>query len=103
MAKLIYHPKAKIEIEEAAEYYENCQFELGKSCLIAVESAVHRLTIYPTTWRKFGILFDEFWLIDYPTVCIIYSINDNEIFIVAVAHQRHKPDYWYNRVKGSKK
>lgn len=51
MAKLTYHPEAKLEIKEAAAYYEECQEGLGKRFLAAVESAVHSLLLHPLQWR----------------------------------------------------
>ena len=65
MAELIFHPEAKIEIRDAAEYYENCREGLGLAYLSAVESTVKRLTLNPSTWRKIRgpfrrILIDKF-------------------------------------------
>lgn len=39
MAVLIFHPEAKTELRDAAEYYENSRAGLGMLFLDAVESA----------------------------------------------------------------
>lgn len=97
MAELIFHPEAKIEIREAAEYYENCQISLGKTYLLAVESAIQRLSFYPTAWRKIRDPFRRILVKKFP-YGIIYSVDQDEIFIAAVMHLRRKPDYWYKRI-----
>ncbi len=40
MAKLIYAAEAKLEIKEAAKYYEGCKEKLGHAFLKEVESAI---------------------------------------------------------------
>jgi len=43
MERLIYNPNAKIEIKEAASYYEECREGLGKQFLDAVEHTVREI------------------------------------------------------------
>lgn len=98
MAKLIYAPEAKVEIREAAEYYEGCKEGLGQAFLKAVESTIHELSQNPLRWRKISGQFRRFLLKRFP-YGVIYSITEDEIFIAAVMHLKRKPGYWKNRLK----
>lgn len=97
MAKIIYAPEAKIELKEAAEYYENCKENLGEAFLIEVENAVEKLIKYPFRWRKISGNFRRSLLIKFP-YGIIYRVDEDEIFIAAVMHLKRKPDYWKKRI-----
>ena len=52
MAKLTYAAEAKLEIKEAAKYYEGCKEKLGHAFLKEVESAIQSLRQSPRRWRK---------------------------------------------------
>ncbi len=45
-----FHPSAKIELNEAALYYENCHPGLGMEFLEEVYSAVQRIVEFPEAW-----------------------------------------------------
>ncbi len=97
MVKLTYHLEARVEIKEAAEYYEDCQEGLGKRFLVAVESAVHSLWLHPLQWRVLCGRFRRCMVSKFP-YGIIYSVNEDEIFIAAVMHLNRKPGYWLRRI-----
>lgn len=47
MAVLIFHPEAKTELRDVAEYYEDCRAGLGMLFLDAVESALEHIRANP--------------------------------------------------------
>ncbi len=98
MDKLIYAPKAKAEIKEAAEYYEGCKEGLGQAFLVEIESTIKRISQSPLTWRKISGQFRRCLTKRFP-YGIIYSAEENEIFIAAVMHLKRKPEYWKKRIK----
>jgi len=55
--KVLLDPEAKLEISQAAEFYEDCRQGLGQEFLDAVELALDQIQQYPHTWR---ILKDRF-------------------------------------------
>lgn len=98
MAKLIYAAEAKVEIKEAAKYYEGCKEKLGHAFLNEVESAIQSLLQSPRQWRKISGQFRRCLLKRFP-YGIIYSTNDDEIFVAAVMHLKRKPENWKDRLK----
>ncbi len=98
MVKVVFNPKAKEEIKKAAVYYEKCNENLGKKFLFAVESTVERLTLNPFLYRKLRGRFMRCLIKNFP-YGIIYSVDKNEIYIVAVMHLKRKPDYWLKHLK----
>ncbi len=102
MAKLIYDPLAKVEIQEAAEYYESCREGLGQVFLDAAETAAHSISLYPLRWRKISGRFRRCLIKKFP-YGIIYSVEGDEIFIAAVMHLKRKPGYWKKRLENKDK
>lgn len=97
MAKITYAPEAKLEIKDAAAYYENCKVGLGQAFLEAVESAITSISLHPLMWRKISGDFRRCLINRFP-YGIIYLATEEEIFIAAVMHLKRKPDYWKKRL-----
>jgi toxin ParE1/3/4 len=91
-----FHPEAKDEFNAAIEYYENCSPGLGYDFSIEVFSAIENVVNYPTVWPVMEEDIRRCLLNRFP-YGIIYSIEHDGIFILAVMHLRRHPDYWKNR------
>ncbi len=91
-----FHPEAESEFNEAIEYYKNNEPGLGYDFSIEVHSAIENIVNYPTAWP---ILEDNIrrCLVRRFPFGVIYSIEQDEIFILAVMHLRRHPEYWKNR------
>lgn len=98
MEELIYHPEAKAELREAAVYYESCRGGLGREFLAAVEFAVQRVIQFPEAWRKIHDDFRRILVRRFP-YGVIYALQGDHIYIVAVMHLKRKPGYWLRRVE----
>lgn len=98
MAKLIYAPEAKAEIKEATQYYEGCREGLGQAFLLEIESTIKRISQSPLMWRKISGQFRRCLIKRFP-YGIIYSVEEDEIFVAAVMHLKRKPEYWKQRIK----
>ena len=94
--KLTFHPDADAEFFESIEYYEQCEIGLGQDFSIEVYSAVQIILNHPIAWP---IIEDDVrrCLINRFPFGILYSIEENEIFILAVMNQHRNPDYWKYR------
>ncbi|MCD4706221.1 MAG: type II toxin-antitoxin system RelE/ParE family toxin [Candidatus Sabulitectum sp.] len=91
-----FHPEADAEFFNAINHYEECEGGLGYDFSIEVYSAIQNILEYPEAWP---ILDDEIRRCQtnrFP-YGILYSIEENEIFILAVMHLNRKPDYWKHR------
>jgi hypothetical protein len=91
-----FHPEAKDEFNETIEYYENCSPGLGYDFSIEVFATIENVVNYPTVWPIMEEDLRRCLLKRFP-FGIIYSIELDEIFILAIMHLRRHPDYWKNR------
>ncbi len=95
--KVIFSEIAKYELDDAVSYYE-LQFEgLGNRFKNEVKSSVIRILRYPEAWPIERGEIRKYTMSKFPYK-ILYSIENDHIFIVALAHQHRKPNYWINRL-----
>ena len=96
MMNVIFSRYAKLELEDAAYFYD-LEFEgLGRRFNKEVEKAAKRISEYPKAWSSERGDIRKCLLHRFPYK-LLYSIEKDHIFIIAVAHQHRKPDYWVNR------
>ena len=86
---------AEEEMTEAARVYEDHAVGLGKRFLDEVEGCVDLLFDRPYIGRRVG-KFRRFPLRKFPFT-LIYTLEDNDLVVVAVSHHRRRPDYWMGR------
>ena len=88
---------ASIELDDAIQYY-NLQSEgLGDKFLDEVLETIDLISIYPESWSKETNNTRKAVLRKFPFY-LIYTIHDEKIYILAVAHHHRKPEYWIDRV-----
>lgn len=91
------HPEAEADLREAAAYYrERAGATLAQAFLADFEHAIALLLQHPlvgTSWLhgKRRLLLRHF------PYAIVHSIVDQEIRVLAVAHQNRRPGYWRKR------
>jgi plasmid stabilization system protein ParE len=88
---------AEVEMYDAAVFYEKQVSHLGDSFLSIIEVAISDLCIRPDSWPDLGDGIRKRPLRRFP-YSVLYKINDKEIVIVAVMHQRRRPLYWMERL-----
>jgi len=96
--KIEFQTEADEEFREAARYYENEAPGVGLAFVVEVHKAVAELTEFPLTAQIVRASIRKKVLRHFP-YNILYSIELDKIVIVAVAHQRRRPNYWRNRLK----
>ena len=97
MKAVEYHPLAFEELIDSAEYYEARAELLGESFLDEVERAVADVSESPERWPYF-LLNSRRRLLDRFPYSIVYLIETERIYILAVMHQRRRPGYWRKRL-----
>lgn len=91
-----FHPEARWEVEETGNYYESRMTGLGERFVEELERASDLLAEFPEIGRRLEGVFRQLFLHRYP-YSLIYSVEAQRIWIVAVAHHRRRPGYWRRR------
>jgi plasmid stabilization system protein ParE len=94
--KVVFSRLAKQELDDASRYYEIEYRELGKRFRGEVRDAAKRIAKYPEAWPVERGEIRKCLLHKFPYK-LLYSIESDLIFIIAVAHLHRKPDYWIER------
>ena len=94
--KYSFHPDAEKEIVDAINYFEEVETGLGYDFAVEVYSAIERITVFPKVWP---ILEDDIrrCLVRRFPYGILYSVEKESIFIIAVMHLHREPKYWKYR------
>jgi toxin ParE1/3/4 len=91
------HPHAKKEIGEAEAFYEERSRGLGQSFADAVEAAVRRVQENPRIGHAALNEVRRYLVTGFP-YAVFYLPEDDGIFVLAVAHQKRRPEYWARRL-----
>ena len=93
-----FHPAASDELEDSAARYGGISQGLGIRFIEEVERASDLLQSYPEIGQEIDQDIRHFVLADFPH-SLIYSIEPNLIWVLAVAHHKRRPGYWKERVE----
>ncbi len=96
MMNLTFHVEAEAEVMEAARYYESRSLGLGASFLDKIENTMEEILATPTTYPLISKEVRQ-KLIDRFPYSFLYVIEEDLIRVIAVAHQKRRPEYWRNR------
>jgi plasmid stabilization system protein ParE len=91
--KVIFSKLAKQELDDAANFYEIEYQGLGTQFRSEIKKSILRITEYPEAWSIERGDVRKCILHRFPYK-ILYSIEEDHLFIIAIAHQHRKPDYW---------
>ena len=89
---------ARLEFENAQEFYELEQSGLGARFENEIRQALLRIQQYPKVWSAERKEIRRCFVHKFPYK-IIYSIQKEIIVVLAFAHLHRKPDYWIDRIK----
>jgi toxin ParE1/3/4 len=96
MLAVIYHPEAQAEVIEAAKFYNDRVPGLGADLLREIDRAVARILQTPTRWRTIEEDIRRYYIERFP-YSIIYRVEGNKLRVLALKHNRRKPEYWKHR------
>ena len=97
MKPIQFYFEAEEEMKAAAHYYNTQKPGLGFKFLDEITAAFNEIQISPTRWVKVSNDIRKFIVRKFPYK-IYYEITDKSINILAISHQRQKPDYWKHRL-----
>lgn len=87
------HEVAEAEINEAADFYDSKSPGLGSVFIDEIRGAIERIAEYPEAALLIRGRVRKKDLIRFP-YSLLYSVRQDEIRILAVAHQKRRPFYW---------
>ena len=91
-----FHPEANKELWNALEYYETCERCLGEEFYLEVQTTIDRILSFPQTWPVLEAEVRRCLVHRFP-YGVLYSVEPDGVFILAVMHLRRDPDYWKHR------
>lgn len=92
-----FHPEAEDEFFEAIDYYEGREEGLGLDFALEVYSAVDRAARHPSVWPVLEGDVRRCQTKRFP-YGLLYSEEEDGIFVLAVMHLHRDPDYWKHRL-----
>jgi len=97
MKRVVLHDQAKVELDEAAAWYERHKPGLGGEFRAAVEDAVGRIQENPQIGPRFGSTRFRYSLVRRFPYVVFYAEGEEAIRVMAIAHGRRRPGYWKGR------
>jgi plasmid stabilization system protein ParE len=94
-----FHSEARAEFRAAADWYRACS-DMAEPFVDAVELAVRRIRRLPRSYARWPGIEDEVRrcvLKQFPFV-VVYSVEEDGILLLAVAHTSRRPTYWIDRL-----
>ena len=92
-----FHPEADQEFIQAAAYYEECSPGLGMDFFREVSVSIRNAVEYPTMWPEIEGGIRRCLVHRFP-YGILFSIESDRIYLLAIMHLRRNPGYWKDRV-----
>jgi plasmid stabilization system protein ParE len=96
--KTEFLPEADEEFREAVHYYESEAPGVGMAFAVAVHKAVVGVAEFPLAVPQIRAGIRKKVLRHFP-YNVLYSVESDTLLIVAVAHQKRRPNYWRSRLK----
>ncbi len=95
--RVIFSPEARLEFEEAERYYNRQVQGLGERFRAEVGSALPRIRAWPLSCPREHGDIRRLILSRFPYK-LLYSVEVDHIYVIAVAHQHREPNYWIDRI-----
>lgn len=91
-----FHAEAEEELNQAIDYYNECQPMLGWEFAREVHTAIQSIVNHPRAWTRLSKNTRRCLVNRFP-FGVIYQIVDSGILIIAVMQLNRKPGYWRER------
>ena len=94
--KIRYFQSARREMLRDARWYRDRRQGLDDEFLVEIEAVIRLIKTFPEAGSIVETVYRRLIVKRFP-YNIIYRVTATEIVIVAVAHQKKRPDYWHRR------
>lgn len=96
MKSVFFHQAAKEELHKARDYYDELNFGLGKSLIIEIEKTINIIKRNPLAFPITKKNIRKAVIMKFP-YSILYAVEKDSVYLLAIMHQKRKPLYWKNR------
>lgn len=96
MNAVSFHDLAKVELNEAAQYYEGESAGLGQTFVAEVERCADEIVRYPEAGRVIGGSIRRRLIRRFP-YALLYRVKPTGIRVLAVMNLKRRPAYWVGR------
>ncbi len=93
-----FHPEAEVEFLDAIGYYEERSPGLGLDFSAEVRAAIQRILAFPRAWQVLEGDIRRALVHRFP-YGVLYAVEENHIWIVAVMGLHRQPEYWRKRLE----
>ena len=97
MIRAVFDPHAQAEFNQARQQYELKNAGLGEEFAESVRQGLRRVLAQPESCPVEVAVFRRLVLKRFPYK-LMYSVEDDYVYVLAVAHQRQEQAYWYSRI-----
>jgi len=97
MLRVVYHRLAGNEFIRSGLYYERRRRFIGEAFVDAVEQAIAEIQRHPNIGRSEKDEGRSIKVRRFP-FRVIYQVQSDRIWIIAVAHLSRRPGYWRRRL-----
>jgi toxin ParE1/3/4 len=95
--RIEFHPEAQDEFISAAHFYERQTDGLGLDFIATVQRTYERLLESPASGPPFGRRLRRLLVPKFP-FGLLYRVEPERIYVIAVMHLHRKPGYWRSRL-----
>ena len=92
-----FHPEAQNEFVSAARFYEDQRRGLGLDFTLTIQRTYERLPESPAAGASFGRRLRRVLVPKFP-YGLLYRVEADRIYIIAVMHLHRRPGYWRSRL-----
>lgn len=94
--RLVFSPAAQREFDDARRFYESQLPGLGDAFQDEVRAGLRRIGTWPLAFPAERGTIRRALLSRFPYK-LIFAVEPDHIYLIAVAHQHRRPGYWTNR------
>ncbi len=100
--KIAFSAGARSDLLDTVSFYRTESPALAASFMAEIDRALAALAFQPRIGSPLGSQFRRLVLRRFPH-SLIYRVEPSVLYVIAVAHQRRRPDYWRKRMQSEER
>lgn len=96
--RMRFHRAAEQEYENAASFYAKRSQRAAREFVAALKQTYERILAEPTRWRTIEGDVRKCVARGNVPYAVFYVVEEQSIYLLAVAHHRRRPGYWRERL-----